>query len=389
MTTVYINDQLGKPGTHVLIVGIETYPYLADGAMAQDETFGMGQLTSPAISAKAIASWFMGPLMDPARPGFQNATSPLASVEVLIGAKEKEAVETPAGDQRVDGAERSQVKAAFNAWKKRIVDEPGSTGIFYFCGHGISDGAQYALCQDILLDSGTAYEMAFDVDGTLYSLMRVAKDSHIHFWFDACRAPDANLMIRRSRPQPLLDIPATDPTVTRSTSFLQATEEGKLAFARKGAPARFTQAILNSFSGYAARSMPGNKWEASSTELYTATLAFLKVDNKSASNRQNCSHECSGEGAAIIELTAPPKVRLVLDLKPDNMRPHGQLSYKPSGAPDPKTMHQCSAGLLSAEVNLGVYELGAEAKEGQFAPKVMEMQFVMPPVYDFTFEVGS
>lgn len=388
MTTVYINDQLGNPGTHVLIVGIETYPYLADGAKARDKTFGMGQLTSPAISAKAMAFWFMAPLIDPALAGFHNATSPLASVEILIGAKRRQSVKTPAGDMKVDGAKRSQVKSAFNAWKQRLVDNPGSTGIFYFCGHGISDGSQYALCQDILADADTAYEMAFDVDGTLFSLGKVAKDSHIHFWFDACRAADANLMFRKIRPHPLLDVSAMDKGVASSTSFLQATGEGRLAFAKKGLPARFTQAILHSFSGYAARSMPGNKWEASSTELHTAVTAFLKVENKSSPNKQYCGHETWGEGVAIIELITPPKVRLVLDLKPDVMQPHGQISYKPSGALNPKTLHQCSAGCLSADVSFGAYDLGVEAYAGQFTEQLMQKEAVMPPLYEYTFKVG-
>lgn len=388
MTTVYTNKELGRPGTHVLVVGVENYPYLNGGNQAQAETFGMGQLTSPAISAKEMVSWFMGPLCNPARAGFYNATSPLASVEVLIGASAPVSVDAPTGSVMVDGANRTQVKSAFNAWKTRVVDEPGSTGIFYFCGHGISDGVQYALCQDFLSDTDMAYEMAFDVDRTLFSLGKVAKGSHIHFWFDACRAADANLMFRKIRPHPLLDVSVMDQGVAKSTSLLQATGEGNLAFARTNCPARFTQAILQSLSGYAARSMPGKKWEASSTELYTAVAAFLGVENRLSPNKQYCGHESWGEGAAIIELTTPPKVRLVLDLKPDNMRRHGQISYKPSGASDPKKLHQCSTGFLCADVNFGAYDLGAEAYAGQFVDQLMQQEAVMPPLYDYTFKVA-
>lgn len=66
-----------KPGTHVLLIGIGTYPYLLGGPDQRPEIAdGMGQLLTPSPTVRALADWFLDT--------FENPDHPLASLAMLI-----------------------------------------------------------------------------------------------------------------------------------------------------------------------------------------------------------------------------------------------------------------------------------------------------------------
>ena len=178
MTTVYL-AAVGQPATHVFIVGVGSYTYAHGGVTPVANPRGLGQLTSPPVSAKAMIDWFLAPLLDPAAVGFRNPGAPLASVEALIAAPVPVEVQSPSGPATLDGATLDEVRAAFEKWRARVVAQPGSTGIFYFCGHGVTAGPQYLLCQDMLRNEGVPWEKAFSIDGTL---------THLQNWLDCIRS---------------------------------------------------------------------------------------------------------------------------------------------------------------------------------------------------------
>jgi hypothetical protein len=387
MTTVYLAAGAAQPGTHVLIIGIGAYTHLTNGPQEAANTFDMGQLSSPPVSAKAMIDWFLGPLLDPNAPGFRNLTSPLLSVEALIAADQPVTVQAPSGPVPLDGARLDQVRAAYNQWRQRLIAQPGSIGIFFFCGHGVSGVHQYALCQDFLSDDAVPLEKSFNVDATLQALGKEAQDSDLHFWFDACRIVEPSLFYDAGKPYGLRHLNPLQATVERSHSFLRATGDGMAAFAKNGKPSRFTQALLNSLSGYAGTSRPGNRWEVGASELHVAVGKFLEFENKSAQRRQSCAHDVYAGGNAIVELAGPPKVRLSLNLKPEEMRAFGQLFYQQCDGAAEKSVHPCIDGELRVDIDVGYYNLGAEAPQGQFQPTVHPHQLVSPPLWDHVFEV--
>jgi hypothetical protein len=65
------------PATHAIIIGVGRYPHLGngDGPLTPNHD-GMGQLTSPPHSARAVARWLIRSLHDPAKP--------LADVALLV-----------------------------------------------------------------------------------------------------------------------------------------------------------------------------------------------------------------------------------------------------------------------------------------------------------------
>ena len=71
MTLVFQSpDGLEGARTHVLVIGVGRYPHLKDGSgRVLENHYGLGQLTSPPLSAAAIADWFVGaPFRNPAAP---------------------------------------------------------------------------------------------------------------------------------------------------------------------------------------------------------------------------------------------------------------------------------------------------------------------------------
>jgi hypothetical protein len=93
MTTVFLSNRLGKrdsAGTHVCIIGVGEYPCLVGGdpARLMDKPMGLGQLSSPPLSAVGLANWFTGRHGSGSevdeRVGFNNPNAPLASVEMVM-----------------------------------------------------------------------------------------------------------------------------------------------------------------------------------------------------------------------------------------------------------------------------------------------------------------
>ena len=63
------------PQLHALVIGVNDYPHLIGGTGAPaPNTYGQGQLSSPGISAQAIADWF--------GQRHRNPSAPLGSVEL-------------------------------------------------------------------------------------------------------------------------------------------------------------------------------------------------------------------------------------------------------------------------------------------------------------------
>jgi len=394
MTTVYLAADAPPIGTHVLVVGIGAYTHLNGGINPATNTRGLGQLTSPPISAKALIDWFLAPLHNP-RPvaGFRNPVAPLASLEALIAAPQPISVSAPAGQEpahevTLDGATLQQVRDAFELWRTRLIAQPGNTGIFYFCGHGVSTGTQYALCQDLLRNEGVPWEMVFEVDGTLLSLGKEAPNCHVHFWIDACREVPAEILLTNQHPAPLRTSPLTNETVERSHSLLQATGAGRLAFAKENKTSRFTTALLKTLSGYAGSSKAGGPWQIDAFELANAVKELLKVENKSSERKQNSSFYDSGDGVPIIQLLGVPKVDLCLDLSPDAMREHGEIYLVPCDGASPVDVRPCIEGAYTKVVSKGVYNLGARSVTGHFQPARLTFEWVNPPFYDHIFEVA-
>jgi hypothetical protein len=47
------------PGLHAFLIGVSSYPFAAGGEREVADTYGIGQLTSPASTVAHIATWLL------------------------------------------------------------------------------------------------------------------------------------------------------------------------------------------------------------------------------------------------------------------------------------------------------------------------------------------
>lgn len=187
--TVLFDDGIAAPGTHGLLLGVGTYPFLKEGSAPEAERFklhmNMGQLSSPPRSVEALARWFLD-----AEGGFHNPERPLRSLQVLCSAVPPVALPGPGGAATViAGARRAAVHQAILDWKARAGRHEENLAIFYFCGHGLSFGEiqNALLLEDFGANHADPMADAIAFDELRLGLMRhSAARYQVHF-IDACR----------------------------------------------------------------------------------------------------------------------------------------------------------------------------------------------------------
>jgi hypothetical protein len=389
MTTVFEAPDLVGRRTHVLIIGVGKYPYGIGGAHQKPSTFGLIQLTSPPISAKALIDWFLGPELDVPTPGFNNPSAPLATLEALISSDQPQTIDAPRGAILIDGATAANVQAAFDRWLDRVKADEGSTAILYFCGHGQTTDRHYVFFEDVLANDNRRFENGFDVAATHFALRTVAKNSQIHFWIDACREVSSTLMLQTGNlPQPLIGRAANAPTIEKATSILSATGTGKTAFAKEGKVSRFTSAIIKSMSGYAGtKRSGGGAWQVKAQEMSRAVADLLDGENRTAERKQWSSIEMDGDAESIVESHEHPKATVSLDLLPEHLREHGEVFLQHCDARNARITRPCRDGKITVDVPKGYYDIGARSTAAAFGDEVLRYEEIIPPLYDYTFKV--
>lgn len=173
------------PATHLLAIGIGSYPHLKDGSSDHRAAYDMrlGQLTSPPISAFELAQWFAAE--------YQCEDKPLASIGLVLSTQDDARLQWlgPNGPVTPPTGTLDEVKKAVKAWTKRAKD-PRSRIILYFCGHGVAAGTQnFCLLRDFGADDDAPMANAINCNEFATALeTRPASDQLLIF--DSCRTSD-------------------------------------------------------------------------------------------------------------------------------------------------------------------------------------------------------
>lgn len=200
MTTVYTSSLASSDRraaeTHVFIVGVGEYPCLVGGkGTLLEDTMGLGQLSSPPVSAAALASWFLGRQgHSGAAVGFNNPDAPLATVEMLLSPAQSYAgpglAEVP-----VAAATHANIVQSFKLWKDRVAAHDGNVAVFYFCGHGVKGVNDYLLPSDFgALNPNNPWGEAIDIKITAEAMRRLSSGP-LYFFIDACRKASRNVLL--------------------------------------------------------------------------------------------------------------------------------------------------------------------------------------------------
>lgn len=390
MTTLYDNANAG-PGTHVLAIGVGKYPHLIGGSgPLAPQLEGLGQLTSPPVSAKAFIQWCLSPLLnpDPKTIGFRNPACPLASLEALISADSAVTVATPTGSAALDAATLDKIKAAFRTWLQRIRSNEGNSGVFYFCGHGLMVADHYLLAEDFGSDQDQAWNRAFDISNTLRAVEREVKGP-LYFFIDACKGISRELALTlNANPAPLRDVNLTKPVICASMSLIQAAGEGTLAFAQEGKVARFSDALITAMSGYCgARGAGQPTWDIDGELLASAIRKLLENANKTAPQRQVSEQKIAGNSVPLLKFSTIPLVKVALDLSPEEKRACALIYLQSANADGEKREHNGAEGVFQIEVPRGFYSVGARSSAQEFPDIEYTDQEIDPPLYGLVLQV--
>lgn len=384
MTTVYQRPDHTGAGTHVFVIGVGNYPYLVGGSnRLASNPLGLGQLTSPPVSARTLTDWFLAPLTNATAAGFNNNSAPLASLEALISDTAPMTLSSPQGEVQVAPATLNNIQQGFEAWLSRLRSDPGNIGVFYFCGHGVMVADHYLLAEDFGASENRPWENAFDISNTLRAMTREVNGA-LYFFIDACREISRDIAFTLGADPPALKaVNLKKPVICTSVSLIEAAGEGKLAFAAEGSVSRFTQALLTAMSGYCGIGTPGsNRWTVDGEALAAAVRKLLSCATKTTLRRQFSDQSVSGLSIPLLELASAPKVKVDLELLPQELQSLAILYLRSLRGQrfEGRTM-------LQIEVPRGFYDVGADCPTGEFAALCYADQELMPPLFGLTIEV--
>jgi len=263
------------PSTQVLIIGVGKYPHLIGGESPCQNPDGMGQLSSPPVSARELATWFIAAYNDPAKE--------LAGVALLLSEADPQPFRNPKTNESFDVEEATadNAEAAIREWNDRADSDPGNRLFFYFCGHGVCEGEDMALLtSDFCSDDHNPLQGALNFRLLRSGLKRCSASEQV-FFIDACRA-NSDVLIGDSEGfagrVPLLPgrRPVDLPSVLAVPYY--ATLAGNRAYARENRVSLFTEALLRSLRGAASDDPegPAGDWRVNTTRIQEAIDHFLK-----------------------------------------------------------------------------------------------------------------
>lgn len=257
--TIVFDDNSTDPGTHALLIGVGSYPFLHEGARPAAERLPhhmkMGQLSSPPHSLKAFADW----LADAAQ-GFCNDARPLRSLQLLCSGAAPFTwglPGQPAG--AIDRADMANVRKAIIAWKGRAGRNEENMTVFYFCGHGLQFSASESslLLEDFGSDHADPMQHALAFTGMRLGLQaQCAAKYQVHF-IDACRSQPTEAFLDTygadSSGQRVIAGALSNAIRSRLAPVFFATGLLSAAYGQPGQPSIFMQGMLKCFRGVGSR----------------------------------------------------------------------------------------------------------------------------------------
>ena len=344
------------PATHAIVIGVSHYPHLnGGGGRLSPAREGMGQLSSPTVSARAFATWLIAELRDPNKP--------LATVSLLLSERRRKPFRNPrtGKDFLAERATMATVSKAIAEWKAVVDRNPEHRLLFYFCGHGIAQGADVALLMsDFGADPNDALLGALDFVRFRSGMDACAARQQVYF-VDACRASSDTLLAQLGRAgQPVIapNPHAPRPPQPSQQPIFYSTLAGADAFGRAGQPSIFTDALLRSLLGAGSDDTNGD-WRVETTQLNRAIEVYMQ--------RAIANGVARAQVPATVELSAfdlhfmsqPPLVPTIVQCRPPEETALARLSWAVAGQGQ-RTARPPGPRAWEIELPLGEYEFQAE-----------------------------
>jgi len=297
-------------------------------------TGGLGQLSSPPLSATALCAWLLKDFAPKARQ--------LGSIEVLSSGAAKFINEAGA-TVKVKPATLDNVRAAAEAWYARANANPDNLLMFYFCGHGVSSGDVHSL---LLADFGAKpldpfNSGAIDAEAFMDGLLSRCQARSQLFLLDACRTVDHQSFgsLGTQRGVPIVSGGAHNNLGTTQQACLWATQLGTPAFGRKGHESVFMEAMLKAMLGAGCmQDREGKSWVIQPDMLKHGIDVF--VERAMGYEAQWVTLDRMAKGFALHVLPGEPilPVKVICEPTPSLSARELRCSsgdVRPAGPPEP------------------------------------------------------
>lgn len=376
------------PGTHLIAIGIGHYDHLPGGSRATTKHhLGLGQLTSPPSSARAVASWFI--------EKFDCTERPLASVSLVVSEKAPQPFVNSVTAQKFEMLSTGtidEVKTALRQWITRAETDSRNSIILYFCGHGLSAGVQnYYLMRDYGEDNEDPLFGAINFRNFLSGL-GTKKPSYQFLLFDACRSPNPMIELNRDGGQSIFVAdPAgrLDVAETLQQCPIFATELDRASLGVADQPSLCARAFIRVMNGACCRKEGGN-WYVTTHRIVEALSDF---QNREASKGDRVQSADANNFAKfrLRRLRSTPRIPVFVRLSDPEK---GKLvkitairaNHPPQCISDPAAPNFVTAREFEAELEIGEYDFKAERIDVA-APPFVVSEVVMPTQVDVTLEV--
>ena len=373
--TVYSRPVPGA-ATRALVIGVGHYPALPGGGgpeMARPE--GLRQLQSPPVSAREFARWLI--------EHYQSQDRPLATVQLLLS----EPVPTPfefkqdgaAVQVQAQPADLATVKQAIRDWYELGNHNANDLMLFYFCGHGLAEGALNSL---LMSDFGTVplapMEGALDFR-RFHMGMEDCLARHQCYFIDACRLTSSLLRRTEFAGDPVLQPgaqPNPDGRVRLGPKFF-STLSGEAAHARPGQPSLFTGALLEAMNGAGAGDEDGGDWIVKTNRLHAAMEYLVKEIIEE--NGWDVGQQTITDGMQDLPLNTLDRPIVPVSLAVAPQQAHIEATLRCHNGDGVDLERLANPTPWNFRVPVGLYNFRAEFASAQFAPVVMENQLVRPP----------
>jgi Caspase domain len=348
------DDNAAAARTHALVIGVGRYTHLPGGAgTLARKTLGLSQLSSPPLSALAVARWLTNDLSNPG--------APLGSLELLVS----DSSGVPIEPWPAEPATMGNVKTAFNRWYERCDRNPGNVAIFFFCGHAVLSGRLALLLEDFGANERKLLDNAVDFEMTHLGMGDCRARTQL-FIADACRElrPEA-LDLVSFDPVALADASRTTPGPLE-TPRIYATGRDRQAFARVGAPSLFTGALLSALNGLAAERERGTgRWTVTTGRLAPATESALeRLRAVPGTPGQSCIGGGESPGRSVLHvLPEPPLVPVKVSCDPPAASDYASFSMRAGPA---RFTRDPTQGEWSTSVPAERYDVEATFPPGEY-----------------------
>lgn len=354
----------GRPATHALVIGVSAYRHLLGGPEESPTGRGwqLGQLSSAAGSATAIAAWLA--------TEYHNPAAPLGSLRVLVSPTANDRLDPRIGPEVVSPehrATRDHVEAAFSAFMADCERDVDNVAIVYVAGHGVQLTKHEAT---VLLEDIAAPGVRPSLRGAIDLIdchrgMDHAATAGTQFWFiDACRQPP-EIAAQFTAMKGAYQIDEQAGNARSSQCFLAAATQQQ-SFGRRGGLTLFCEALLGALRGDAL-SPPSpplcDAWHVSASSLSEALARRVAARAREAGEVQTVHHFTRGLSphAVLHRLDGRPRVDLTVRLAPPDAAPVTTASvYCESGSPVPDV----PAGWpLVMQLEAGLYSLALDTRQ--------------------------